>query len=107
MSDETLRALVIGLLSTGGAAFIWTMARSILAFRNSAESREDRAVARLETYERDAREQLRCERIWGAYWHRVAGLYEWALVRNGIELPPVPPEPDRMEHLTHHHTEEK
>lgn len=93
MSDETVRALVVALLGTGGATFIWTIVRSIIAWRNSAEGREDKAVARLEKFEEDCREQLRCERAWGAYWHRVAGIYEFSLVRNGIDLPPVPPEP--------------
>ena len=95
MSDETLRAVAIGLLSSGGAAFVWALARSILAFRNSAEGREDRAVSRLEQYEFDCRQQLRTERGWGAHWYRVAALYEYRLLQNGIELPTTPPEPDR------------
>lgn len=93
MSDQTVQTLIIALLGTGGAAFIWTVARSIIAFRNSAEGREDKAVARLEQFERDCREQLTTERSWGAYWQRRSATLEYTLRQNGIEPPPEEPRP--------------
>lgn len=95
MSEETVRALVIALLGTGGATFIWTVAKSIIAWRNSAEGREDKAVARLEQFEKDCREQLRGEREWGSYWQRRAATLDYVLRRNGIEPPLAAPEPGR------------
>lgn len=88
MSDETIRAIVIALLGTGGATFIWTVVKSIIAYRNSAEGREDKAVARLEQYEKDCREQLRTERAWGSYWQRRAATLEYLCITNGIAVPP-------------------
>lgn len=94
MSDSTVQAIVLALLGTGGATFIWTVVKSVIAFRNSAESREDKAVARLEQFEEDCRGQLRNERQWGAYWQRRAAMLEYVLRQNGIEAPPTGPEPD-------------
>lgn len=93
MSDETLQTLVIALLGTGGATFIWTVAKSIIAFKNSAEGREDKAVARLEKFEETCREQLQAERQWGAYWQRRAATLEYVIRSNGIECPPAEPRP--------------
>jgi len=93
MSEETVRALVVALLGTGGATFIWTVAKSVIAWRNSAEGREDKAVARLEQFERDCREQLRGEREWGSYWQRRSAMMEYALRQNGIEPPATGPQP--------------
>lgn len=93
MTEETIRVLIVALLGTGGAAFIWAVARSVLAFRDSAEGREDKAIARLERYEIDAREQLALERRWGAYWQRRAATLDYVLRMNGIESPPAEPEP--------------
>lgn len=87
MSDQTLQTLVIALLGTGGATFIWTVAKSIIAFKNSAEGREDKAVARLEKFEETCREQLQAEREWGAYWQRRAAMLEYVVRQNGIEPP--------------------
>lgn len=93
MSNQSLQTLIIALLGSGGAAFIWTLAKSILAFRNSAEGREDKAVARLEKYEQDCRAQLTIERDWGAYWNRRAATLEYLLRINGIDVPPSEPRP--------------
>lgn len=93
MNDETVRTVVLALLGTGGAAFVWTVTRSILAFRNSAEGREDKAISRLEVYERDCRTQLASERQWGAYWQRRAATLEYVLRVNGHSVPPSEPEP--------------
>lgn len=93
MSDETLRTLIIAVLGAGGATFLWTVVKSILAFRDSAEGREDKAVARLETYERDCREQLILERRWTAYWQHRAASLEFLLRVNGVTVPDPEPEP--------------
>lgn len=95
MSDETVRTLIMAVLGAGGATFLWTVVKSILAFRDSAEGREDKAVARLEAFERDCREQLVSERRWGAYWQRRAATLEFLLRVNGIKVPDPEPEPDR------------
>ena len=93
MTGATTRDVVVALLGIGGGTFLWTMARSYLAIRDSAEGREDKAVERLERFEHDCREQLRAEREWGAYCFRVAGIYRYALNAGGIPEPSLPPEP--------------
>lgn len=95
MSEQTVQAIVLGLLGTGGATFIWTVAKSIIAFRNSAEGREDKAVARLEKFEADCRQQLQSEREWGGYWQRRAAMLEYLLRSNGIAVPPEEGRPQR------------
>lgn len=81
------REIIITLLSAGGATFVWTVVQSILALRNNAESREDKAVARLEQFERSCREQLAYEREWGAYWSRRSATLERILLVNNIPAP--------------------
>jgi hypothetical protein len=93
MNGQTTQAIVLALLGTGGATFIWTVAKSILAFKNSAEGREDKAVARLEQFEKSCREQLQTERQWGSYWQRRAAELEYVVRQNGITPPVAPPEP--------------
>lgn len=92
MSEETVRAIVLALLGTGGATFVWTVVKSFIAWRNSAEGREDKAVARLEQFEKDCREQLQSEREWGSYWQRRSGQAEYLLDRAGVKFnPPTQP----------------
>ena len=98
MNGSTVQTVILALLSAGGGAFIWTLAKSILAFRDSAEGREDKAVARLETYEKDCREQLAHERLWGAYWQRKSAILEHALLINGIDVPDAGAPPEQPEH---------
>jgi hypothetical protein len=95
MSDETFRTLIIALLGTGGATFVWTVAKSIIAFKNSAEGREDKAVGRLEKFESECRQQLAHERKWVSFWSRRAAVLERViLVKLGPEHLPTPdPEP--------------
>lgn len=89
--------VVTALLAAGGAMSVWTVVRSIIALRNSAESREDKAVARLERFEQECREQLAHEREWGAYWSRVAGLLSHAMATAGVDEPQLPKPPRRPE----------
>jgi hypothetical protein len=91
--DETLRPIVLALLTTGGATFLWTVIKSVIAFRNSAEGREDKAIGRLERFEASCREQLAAERIWARYWYRRSAVLERSLLSRGVALPPAEPEP--------------
>lgn len=88
--------LIILLLGTGGATFLWTVAKVYLAIRDNAESREDKAVRRLSDWEADCRQQLAREREMGAYWFRVTGIYSHALLSHGVEEPMLPPRPASM-----------
>lgn len=72
MSDETFRTLIIALLSAGGATFVWTVVKSAIAWKNSAEGREDKAIGRLEKFESNCRKQLAFARKLTDYWARRA-----------------------------------
>ena len=93
MNEQTVQNVILALLTAGGATIVWTVVKSIIAFKNSAEGREDKAVGRLEKFEANCREELAIERKWGAYWSRRAAVLERALLVNGIEPPPMAPEP--------------
>lgn len=95
MSSSALNTAIIALLGAGGATFIWTVVKSIIAYKNSAEGREDRAVARLEKFEASCREQLEHERRWGYYWRNRAATMEHALLVAGVPVPPDEPPPPR------------
>jgi len=82
------RTLIVALIGAGGATLIWTLVRAYLAIRDSAEGREDKAIERLERFERDCRSQLRWERAMGQYWCKRSGTLEHALRVNGIAVPP-------------------
>lgn len=96
MSGETVRAVIIALLGTGGATFIWTIVKSMIAYRESAEGREDKAIARLEKYEAECREQLAYEREMSFYWARCTGILQHTLAVHGIEEPRLPKRPDNL-----------
>lgn len=94
MAMNSFDRLIIALLTAGGATFVWTVAKSVIAFKNSAEGREDKAVGRLESFEADCRRQLTHERRWSGYWQRRAARYERLLLVNGIDIPAdLEPEP--------------
>jgi hypothetical protein len=97
MNEQTVQNIILALLTAGGATFVWTVVKSIIAYKNSAEGREDKAVGRLERFEEDCRVQLAYERRWGSYWSRRAAILERALVLHaGHEhVPPPEPEPTR------------
>ncbi len=90
MSEETVRIIVVALLGAGGATFIGTLFKSIIAWRESADSLEERAVMRLEKFEYDCRKQLADERKLTAYWYRVAGILQHTLDSHGIPQPHLP-----------------
>lgn len=93
MNEQTIQTIIVALLGTGGATFVWTVIKSIIAYRNSAEGREDKAVGRLEQFEEECRRQLAWEREMGAHWFRVAAVLEHTLLMNGIPVPLLPPQP--------------
>ena len=97
MSDETFRTLIIALLGTGGATFVWTVAKSIIAFKNSAEGREDKAVGRLEKFEETCRKQLTRERKWSGYWSRRAARLERVVILYCPDHMPTDFEPEPAE----------
>lgn len=94
--NELIQLIVVALLGTGGATFIWTAFRSVIAWRDSAEGREDKAVARLEQFERNCREQLEWERTMSSWWSHRAGELEYALSKAGLPIPPEAPRPVRV-----------
>ena len=93
---DVIRTLITAVLGAGASTLVWTISRSILAFRDNAEGREDKAIARLERFEESCRDQLECERRVSAYWYRVAGILQHALDVNGIPTPWLPPRPDEI-----------
>jgi hypothetical protein len=93
VSEQAVQNVILALLTAGGATFVWTVVKSVIAFRNSAEGREDKAIGRLEKFEAECRAQLRTERAWGAYWSRRAAVLEYGLRQRGIDPPPPEPEP--------------
>lgn len=95
VAEATVNNVLLALLTAGGATFVWTVAKSIIAFKNSAEGREDKAVGRLEKFEANCREELAFEREWGAYWQRWSATLEFGLRQNGIDPPERPPVPVR------------
>lgn len=97
MSEDVVKALIVALFGTGGATFIWTLVKSYIAWRGSAELREDKVIARLEEFERRCREELEHSRAWEAWWRLWAGRLEYRLERHGIPLPARPPEPAPLE----------
>lgn len=94
--NELIQVIVVALLGTGGATFLWTAFRSVIAWRDSAEGREDKAVARLEKFEKNCREQLECERAISSWWRQRAGELEYTLLKAGLPIPPEPPRPARV-----------
>lgn len=90
-----VQALVVTLLGTGGATFLWTAFKAVIAWRNSAEGREDRAIARLEKYEQNCRRELAHEREISMWWCNRAGDLEHLLRMHGIPIPEPRPQPKR------------
>lgn len=80
MSEETFRTLIITLLSAGGATFVWTIFKSAIAWKNSAEGREDKAIGRLEKFESNCRKQLAHSRRVADYWRSRATKMERVVI---------------------------
>lgn len=93
--------LVVLVLSGGGAAAVFTLAKAYLAIRNDADTREQAAIANLERWRLEADErattayaELGLEREVSSYWQRRAGQAEHLLARHGIDVPEPPPAPE-------------
>jgi hypothetical protein len=97
VSEQAVQNIILALLTAGGATFVWTVVKSVIAFKNSAEGREDKAIGRLERFEATCREELAAERKWSTYWYRRSATLERALISNGVALPPAEPEPRRTD----------
>lgn len=91
--DDLARTFIVALIGAGGATFVWTITKSLIALRDNTDGREDRAVARLERYERGCREELDYERRMSAYWCRCTGILQHTLAVNGIPMPNMPRRP--------------
>lgn len=86
MSSESVVAVIIALLSVGGAAFVKNFFGGVRTLRTGARAREREALADLI----QRREDAEADRD---YWRRIAGRYAWQLVRAGQEPDPVEPVP--------------
>lgn len=92
MDANTIIPLVLG---AGGVAFLGTVFNFVQAWRNSAESREAKAIGNLERWATDCQENLDHERNVSAYWQRRSALMEGELLRAGIQVPTCDPPPAR------------
>lgn len=94
--QPTLSTLIVALLGAGGATFIWTVVKSYLAVRDSAEVREDKAIANLEKWRDDADTRARNCMVERDYWRARAGSLEHIVRSHGIDCPPVERAPDQF-----------
>ena len=83
-----LQGVIIALLGAGGATFLWTVVRSYLAIRNSAETREDKAIARLDEWRLDADRRATQAAAERDIWRARSGDLEHLLRINGVPVPP-------------------
>lgn len=93
LTEDVAKTLIVALFTAGGATFIWTVVKSFIAWRDSADLREGKVIARLEKFERNCREELACERKMGHYWYNWSGTLEYELRKAGIPIPEMPPKP--------------
>lgn len=87
-------------LGAGGAGFLATLVKFLLAIRSSAETREAKAIANLERWRDDADgrahkclDRLDRQRTISTYWQTRCGVLEHALSVAGVPFPeaPIPP----------------
>ncbi len=83
---DALVAVIIALLSVGGAAFVRNLFAGWKTLRSGAQARERKAVADLI----QRREDAEADRD---YWRRIAGRYAGQLERFGHEPDPANPVP--------------
>lgn len=92
MDANTLLPLVLG---AGGVAFLGTVFQFIQSIRNSAESRESKALSNIERWANECQENLRYESDVSAYWRRRAATLEHLCLSHGVETPGMEPPPVR------------
>ena len=88
------------ILGAGGAGFLATLVKFVLALRDSAETREAKAISNLERWRDDSDERAnsclkRLDRqiLLTSYWQVRAGVLEHALSTAGCAIPPPEPPP--------------
>jgi hypothetical protein len=84
-------ALIAGLLSGGGIAFVGTLIKGVGTLRSGARAAEREAVADLARSRDDAEDRAREREADRDYWARIANRYYGQLERLGVE--PNPPNP--------------
>lgn len=100
--NELPQQVVVLILSAGGATAIFTIVKSVIAWRNSVDTREATGIANLERWRMQADRRadrnaalLDHEKEVSAHWRSRAGLLEYTLNVNGIPIPPAPPLPKK------------
>lgn len=83
---DAVVAVIVALLSVGGAASVRTFFTGIKTLRSGGRAREREALADL-VRQRDDAEADR------DFWRRTAGRYAWQLERAGHEPDPASPTP--------------
>jgi hypothetical protein len=83
---ESIVAIIVALLSVGGAAWLRTLFTGVKTLRTGARAREREALADLIQRREDAERDR-------DYWRRICGGYAWQLERAGIEPKPANPVP--------------
>jgi hypothetical protein len=85
-AGDAVVAVIIALLSVGGAAFIRNLFAGWKTLRTGAQARERKAIADLI----QRREDAEADRD---FWRRIAGRYAYQLERANIEPNPANPTP--------------
>jgi hypothetical protein len=83
---DSVVAIIVALLSVGGAAVVRNFFTGIKTLRTGARTREREALADLVRQRDDAEADL-------DFWRRTAGRYAWQLERAGHEPNPANPTP--------------
>lgn len=78
--------VVILILGGGGAASIYTLVRALLAYRNNAEAREDKAIENLERWRIDSDDRATKALADADYWRAQAAKWEHLARSNGLTL---------------------
>lgn len=91
MSPELLQAL----LGAGGVAFLGALFAGIKQLRESFGTSRNEAMRDLERWRRDALADAEYYREVAGVWSAYAGSCVFALRRDGIDPPPMPPLPVR------------
>lgn len=101
-ANDTLTNILPVILGAGAVGFIGACVQAWQAFRNSAETREAKALANLDRWRHEADERadraladLEHERAMGAWHWRRVGTLEHLLLSHGIPVPPADDPPLR------------
>lgn len=99
---DTLTSILPVILGAGGVGFLAACVQAWQAWRNSAETREAKALKNLDQWRHDADDRaaraladLEHERAMGAWHWRRVGQLEHVILANGLTLPPGDEPPRR------------